>query len=74
MAGDGTMSLMIVYIALVFVGQAFAVTIGIVLDTFSKALGLAVFLSLYFAVFVVCWKLAIRLTDPGGRLHARLGR
>ena len=67
------MSLMIVYVILVFVGQAAAVTIGILLDNFSKALGLTTFLVLYFSVFVVCWKLAVRLTDPGGMIHARLG-
>ena len=66
------MSLMIVYVILVFAGQAAAVTIGILLDNISKALGLTVFLALYFAVFVVCWKLAVRLTDPGGIIHARL--
>jgi hypothetical protein len=67
------MSLMVVYVILVFVGQAAAVAIGIVLDNFSKALGLTTFLVLYFAVFVVCWKLAVRLTDPGGIIHARIG-
>ena len=63
------MILIVVYVALVFVGQALAIAIGITLDNFSKALGLAVFLGLYFLVFVVCWKLAVRLTDPGGPLH-----
>jgi len=68
------MSLMIVYIVLVFVGQAAAVTIGIMLDNISKTLGLAVFLALYFCVFVVCWKLAVKLTSPGGLIQARLDR
>lgn len=67
------MSLMIVYVVLVFVGQGIALTIGILLDSISQALGLAVFLALYFAVFVVGWKLAVRLTDRGGMLHARFG-
>jgi hypothetical protein len=64
---------MVVYVILVFAGQAVAVVIGILLDSFSKALSLTVFLALYFSVFVVCWKLAVRLTDPGGIVHARLG-
>ena len=68
------MSLMVVYIALVFVGQAIAVMIGLAVDTFSKAIGLTVFLALYFLVFVVCWKAAVRLTVPGSFLHARFGR
>jgi hypothetical protein len=68
------MSLMIVYIVLVFVGQAVAISIGLLLDNISKALGLAVFLALYFAVFVACWKLAVKLTSPGGFVNARLRR
>jgi hypothetical protein len=71
---DGTMSLMIVYIVLVFVGQAVAVTIGLLLDNFSKAMGLTVFLVLYFTVFVACWRLAVKLTEPGGLINARLER
>jgi hypothetical protein len=72
-AGAGSMSLMIVYVVLVFIGQALAVTVGILLDNISKALGLAVFLGLYFAVFVICWKIAVRLTDRGF-LQTRLNR
>jgi hypothetical protein len=68
------MSLLIVYIVLVLVGQAFAMTVGILVDAISQALGLVVFLALYFAVFVVCWRVAVRLTEPGGIIHARLGR
>jgi hypothetical protein len=33
-----------------------------------------VFLGLYFVVFIVCWKLAVRLTEPGGFIHGRLSR
>jgi hypothetical protein len=74
-AGGGQgMSLMVVYIALLVVGQSVAVMIGMLTDLISKAAGLAVFLGLYFAVFVVCWKIAVWLTNPGGYIHARLGR
>jgi hypothetical protein len=68
------MSLIIVYLALLFVGQAAAVVIGLAVDTFSKVMGLFVFLALYFLVFAVCWKVAVRLTVPGSFLHARFGR
>jgi hypothetical protein len=37
-------------------------------------LGLVAFLGCYFLAFVVCWRLAVRLTEPGGIIHARLGR
>lgn len=68
------MSLLIVYVVLVFIGQALAVTVGIVLDNYSKAAGLTAFLAMYFAVFVIAWKIALRLTEPGGLIHARFDR
>jgi hypothetical protein len=40
------MSLMVVYVTLLFIGQAAAVVIAVLLDNISKALGLAVFLGL----------------------------
>jgi hypothetical protein len=72
------MSLIIVYVALLFVGQSLAIGVGMVVDNISQALGLFVFLALYFGVFVACWKLAVWLTGPkgllSGLLGARLGR
>jgi hypothetical protein len=67
------MNLSVLYVVLVFVGQAIAVAVGVLLDTFSKALGMTVFLALYFAVFVVGWKIAVWLTKRGF-MAARLGR
>lgn len=68
------MGLIIVYVVLVLVGQTLSIGVGIAVDNFSKAAGLAAFLAMYFGMFVVCWKIAVRLTDPGGPLHARFGR
>jgi len=68
------MSLMVVYVALLFVGQACAFGIGALVDLISKTAGLFTFLGLYFAVFVICWKIAIWLTAPGGYIAARLSR
>jgi hypothetical protein len=68
------MSLMAVYVVLLFIGQACAFAIGAVFDSISKTVGLFVFLGLYFAVFVICWKIAVRLTAPGSFLSARLSR
>jgi hypothetical protein len=68
------MSLMVVYIAILVVGQACAFMIGALVDTISKSAGLFVFLGLYFAVFVICWKIAVWLTAPGGYIAARLSR
>jgi hypothetical protein len=68
------MSLIIVYVVLVVFGQAVAVAIGVAVDSFSKALGLLTFLALYFVAFVVCWKVAVRLTAPGGLIETRYRR
>lgn len=68
------MSLMVVYLVLLFVGQVFAFGIGTLADGISKTVGLFVFLALYFIVFVVCWKIAIYLTRPGSFISARFLR
>lgn len=68
------MSLMVVYLVLLSVGQVCAFSIGAIADNISKTVGLFVFLALYFTAFVVCWKLAIHLTRPGSYISARLFR
>jgi hypothetical protein len=68
------MSLMAVYLVLLLAGQAGAFIIGALFDMISKTVGLFVFLGLYFAVFVICWKIAVWLTAPGGYIAARFSR
>ena len=61
------MGLLIVYIAIVIVGDAIAYAIGAFVEgMFSPAVGLPVFLALFFAVFGVGWMLAVRLTAKLG--------
>lgn len=58
------MSLLIAYIATVVVGQALAVSVGLAVDHLvSSYAGLVVFIPLYFIVFYLAWKFAVRVTE-----------
>jgi hypothetical protein len=58
------MTLLIVFVGIVAVGDLIAVGIGEVLDRFAPQVSLPVFLILFFAVFYFGWQLALRLTEP----------
>lgn len=59
------MSLLVTYIATVLVGQGLAVSIGLLVDRlYSSYAGLVVFIPLYFAVFYLAWRFAVRITEP----------
>ena len=68
------MSLMVVYLMVLSVGQVCAFSIGALADNISKSVGLFVFLALYFTAFVVCWKIAVHLTRPSSYIAARFYR
>jgi len=63
MAGGGTLRVLIVYVALLFAGQAIAVGIGLMLDPVSKTAALATFIPLYYAMYWVAWRLALLIAD-----------
>ena len=57
--------LLVVYILIIIVGVAIVVATGLfVLDRKYPSLSVPVSIFLYFAVFFVGWKLAVRLTAP----------
>ena len=59
------MNLLIAYLACLFVTQAVAVGIGLVVDkAYSPYAGLVVFLVCYFTMFWVGWQIAVRITEP----------
>jgi uncharacterized BrkB/YihY/UPF0761 family membrane protein len=62
---DLTMGLLVTYIACLIVGQAFTIGIGLSIDRFySAAISLPISLFLYFTMFWVAWKVAVRITEP----------
>ena len=59
------MNLLIIYIVTLVVAQSLAVGAGLIVDRlYSPHAGLASFLALYFLMFILAWKFAVRLTEP----------
>jgi hypothetical protein len=59
------MVLLVVFVVLLLIGQAIAVSIGLAVERMTTGYtGLVTFIALYFVVFAVAWWLAVRLTGP----------
>jgi len=59
------MGLLVAYIVCLIVGQAITIGIGLSIDWFySPAISLPISLVLYFLMFGIAWKVAIRITEP----------
>ena len=57
--------LMVVYLLIIVIGVALVVATGLlVLDRNWRSMSVPVSIFLYFAVFFLGWKLAVRLTAP----------
>jgi uncharacterized BrkB/YihY/UPF0761 family membrane protein len=60
-----TMSLLIAYILCLVVGQSITIAIGLSIDRmYSSSASLPVSIVLYFLMFWLCWKIAVRITAP----------
>jgi hypothetical protein len=59
------MNLLVTYVVSLLVAQSLAVGAGLIVDRlYSSYTGLVVFIALYFAMFWVAWKFAVRITEP----------
>jgi len=59
------MGLLVAYILCLIVGQAITIGIGLSIDRYySPTTSLAISLFLYFAMFWLAWKVAVRITEP----------
>jgi hypothetical protein len=58
------MSILIIYVAIILVGDSIAVGIGEIIDHISPTFSLPIFLAMFFGVFYFGWQLALRLTEP----------
>jgi len=57
--------LLVVYVLIIVIGVAIVVSTGLfVLDRNYRSLSVPVSIFLYFSVFFLGWKLAVRLTAP----------
>jgi hypothetical protein len=59
-----SMSLLIVYIALMIVGDLFAYVIGLAVERTMPGASLPIFLAMYFLFLGVAWLVAVRITKP----------
>jgi hypothetical protein len=57
------MSVILVFVAFVIVGDALAVGISSLVERFSESAGLLVFFALFAGVFVASWLLAVRVVE-----------
>ena len=58
------MVLLIVYIALMIVGDLIAYTIGLAIERAVPGASLPAFLALYFLFLGLGWVIAVRITEP----------
>lgn len=57
------MSVILVFVGLVLVGDIATVLIAAAVEHFSKSTSLMVFFALFAAVFAISWVLAVRITE-----------
>jgi hypothetical protein len=63
--GSDTMGLLVAYLVCLIVGQAITIGIGLSIDRYySSTVSLPISLFLYFTMFWVAWKVAVRITEP----------
>jgi hypothetical protein len=59
------MGLLVAYLVCLIIGQAITIGIGLSIDRYySSTASLPISLFLYFAMFWVAWKVAVRITEP----------
>jgi hypothetical protein len=59
------MSLLVVFIISVLIGQSLSIGLGLLVERYSTPYtGLLTFIGSYFTVFWLAWRLAVRITAP----------
>jgi hypothetical protein len=62
------MGLLVVFIITLLVGQSISIGAGLLVERYATPYtGLVTFIALYFAMFWVAWRFAVRITAPGSR-------
>ena len=69
------MALLVTLIICVIVGQLFSIGLGLMVERYSTPYtGLLTFMTSYFVMFWIAWRLAVRITEPRSRLAADTDR
>lgn len=51
------------YLVFLFIGQAFSVGLGLLIDPYSKTAAVAVFIPTYYAMYWFAWRLTLHLVE-----------
>jgi hypothetical protein len=59
------MNLLVTYVVCLLIGQSITIAVGLSIDKmYSSAISLPVSIAMYFLMFWVTWKIAVRITEP----------
>jgi hypothetical protein len=59
------MRLLVVFLITLAIGQVISIGLGLLVERqWSPYAGLVTFIASYFAMFVVAWRVAVRITEP----------
>jgi hypothetical protein len=59
------MGLLVTYVICLLIGQSITITVGLSIDRmYSPAISLPVSIVMYFLMFWIAWKIAVRITRP----------
>jgi hypothetical protein len=70
-AQGATMRLLLIFIICLLFGQSLSIGVGLLVERYSTPYtGLVTFITSYFAMFWVAWRVAVRITQPRSRVAA----
>lgn len=71
--GGEPMRLLVVFLLSLMVSQSISIGVGLLVERhFTPYTGLVTFIALYFAMFWLAWRFAIRITEPNAVFGTRL--
>jgi hypothetical protein len=65
------MRLLLIFIICLLFGQSLSIGVGLLVERYSTPYtGLVTFITSYFAMFWLAWRVAVRITEPRSRVPA----
>ncbi len=65
------MRLLLIFIICLLFGQSLSIGVGLLVERYSTSYtGLVTFITSYFAMFWLAWRVAVRITQPRSRVAA----
>jgi hypothetical protein len=65
------MRLLLIFIICLLFGQSLSIGVGLLVERYSTPYtGLVTFITSYFAMFWLAWRVAVRITQPRSRVAA----